>query len=279
MLALHGAGHRPRRRRAAHLAGRLVRLSALDLPTVPTTASAPNLQGGTHVSELVTLEPDEQPLALTTLSPDSPGLALGTARRRGQAGQPRGAGRGRLGGHPAGARRPGRRRRRAGQRRTSSWSSSPPTPSCCTSPPRPSARRAASGGGMAGIKLAAGARAVFFGAVPPPRRRPGRHGGRQLRGAAGHRRGHGQGDPVQRVPGQGPGHRRRPLPPVPARRGHPAAGLGRARRRPWPPRPAARRSTCPRPTAAADGSGAPAGQPIAAVASHAEREQRPQVLR
>ncbi|GAA1428676.1 DNA topoisomerase IV subunit A [Microlunatus lacustris] len=60
-------------------AGRLVRVSALDLPTVPTTANAPNLQGGTHVSELVTLEADEQPLALTTLSPESPGLALGTA--------------------------------------------------------------------------------------------------------------------------------------------------------------------------------------------------------
>ena len=30
-------------------------MNALDLPTVPTTANAPNLQGGTHVSELVTL--------------------------------------------------------------------------------------------------------------------------------------------------------------------------------------------------------------------------------
>ena len=60
-------------------AGRLVKISALDLPTVPTTANAPNLQGGTHVSELVTLAADEQPLGLCTLDPDSPGLALGTA--------------------------------------------------------------------------------------------------------------------------------------------------------------------------------------------------------
>jgi DNA gyrase subunit A len=60
-------------------AGRLVKISALDLPTVPTTANAPNLQGGTHVSELVTLAVDEQPLALTSLAPDSLGLALGTA--------------------------------------------------------------------------------------------------------------------------------------------------------------------------------------------------------
>ena len=59
--------------------GRCLRLNALDLPTVPATAAAPNLQGGTHVSELVTLEKGERALALTTLRPDSPGLALGTA--------------------------------------------------------------------------------------------------------------------------------------------------------------------------------------------------------
>lgn len=60
-------------------AGRLIKINSLDLPTVPTTANAPNLQGGTHVSELVTLGADEQVLALTTLDPQSLGLALGTA--------------------------------------------------------------------------------------------------------------------------------------------------------------------------------------------------------
>ncbi len=60
-------------------AGRLVRCTALDLPTVPGTAQAPNLQGGVHVSELISLPSDEAPLALTTLSSDSLGLALGTA--------------------------------------------------------------------------------------------------------------------------------------------------------------------------------------------------------
>ena len=44
------------------------------------TASAPNLQGGTHVSELVTLEGNERVLCLTTLAETSLGLALGTAR-------------------------------------------------------------------------------------------------------------------------------------------------------------------------------------------------------
>jgi len=61
-------------------AGRLVKLTVLDLPTVPTTANAPNLQGGTHLSELVTLERGERALCLTTLAPDSLGLALGTAQ-------------------------------------------------------------------------------------------------------------------------------------------------------------------------------------------------------
>ena len=59
--------------------GRCVRLNALDLPTVPTTASAPNLQGGTSVSELVTLEAGERVLGLSALRTDGPGLALGTA--------------------------------------------------------------------------------------------------------------------------------------------------------------------------------------------------------
>jgi DNA gyrase subunit A len=61
-------------------AGRVIKISALDLPTVPITAHAPNLQGGTHVSELLTLDPGEKILCLTTLGDDSLGLALGTAQ-------------------------------------------------------------------------------------------------------------------------------------------------------------------------------------------------------
>jgi DNA gyrase subunit A len=60
-------------------AGRLIRLESLDLPAVPTTASAPNLQGGAPIAEFVELEPGERPLALTTLDPESVGLAVGTA--------------------------------------------------------------------------------------------------------------------------------------------------------------------------------------------------------
>jgi DNA gyrase subunit A len=59
-------------------AGRLIRLESLDLPAVPTTANAPNLQGGAPVAEFVSLEPGEKALALTTMDPDSIGVALGT---------------------------------------------------------------------------------------------------------------------------------------------------------------------------------------------------------
>ncbi|MFL6157134.1 MAG: DNA topoisomerase (ATP-hydrolyzing) subunit A [Marmoricola sp.] len=60
-------------------AGRVLKLGVLDLPTLPTTASHPNLQGGAPVGEFLNLEVDERPLALTTFSADSPGIALGTA--------------------------------------------------------------------------------------------------------------------------------------------------------------------------------------------------------
>ncbi len=60
--------------------GRLLRCPAIELHTVPLTASAPSLQGGSLAHELWPLEPGERPLGLTTLSPDSSGLALGTRR-------------------------------------------------------------------------------------------------------------------------------------------------------------------------------------------------------
>jgi DNA gyrase subunit A len=58
--------------------GRLIRLESLDLPAVPTTVNAPNLQGGAPVAEFVSLESGEKALALTTMDPDSVGVALGT---------------------------------------------------------------------------------------------------------------------------------------------------------------------------------------------------------
>ncbi|MGJ3509708.1 DNA gyrase/topoisomerase IV subunit A [Enemella sp. A6] len=60
-------------------AGRLVRLNVLDLPTIPVTAQAPNLRGGTLLTELISLERGEQALCLVSLAEDAGGLALGTA--------------------------------------------------------------------------------------------------------------------------------------------------------------------------------------------------------
>ncbi|QDP96525.1 DNA topoisomerase IV subunit A [Microlunatus elymi] len=62
-------------------AGRLIRGNALDLPTVPVTANAPNLQGGAHVTELISAaEPGERILALSRLGEDAGTIALGTRR-------------------------------------------------------------------------------------------------------------------------------------------------------------------------------------------------------
>ncbi|MFZ0322952.1 MAG: DNA gyrase C-terminal beta-propeller domain-containing protein, partial [Actinomycetes bacterium] len=59
--------------------GRVVRLSVLDLPALPNTASAPNLAGGAPVAEFLDLGGAERALALVDLEDDTVALALGTA--------------------------------------------------------------------------------------------------------------------------------------------------------------------------------------------------------
>ncbi|HEU4811877.1 MAG TPA: DNA topoisomerase IV subunit A [Nocardioides sp.] len=58
--------------------GRVLKLSVLDLPAIPSSANDPNLQGGVPLSEVLSLETGERALALTSLPADGPGLALGT---------------------------------------------------------------------------------------------------------------------------------------------------------------------------------------------------------
>ena len=59
--------------------GRMIRLGVLDMPALPSTASAPNLSGGAPVSEFLALQPEERVLCLVGLGSDEVGVALGTA--------------------------------------------------------------------------------------------------------------------------------------------------------------------------------------------------------
>ncbi|MFJ6216317.1 DNA topoisomerase (ATP-hydrolyzing) subunit A [Streptomyces sp. NPDC092296] len=61
-------------------AGRVLRLTVIDLPALPPSSAAPSLAGGAAASEFLDLAPDERVLALTTLDESSPGLALGTVQ-------------------------------------------------------------------------------------------------------------------------------------------------------------------------------------------------------
>ncbi|MCP2265689.1 DNA topoisomerase (ATP-hydrolyzing) subunit A [Promicromonospora thailandica] len=61
-------------------AGRMLRVSVLDLPALPPTDGAPSLSGGIPVSELVELERGETVRTVTGLGADAPTVALGTAQ-------------------------------------------------------------------------------------------------------------------------------------------------------------------------------------------------------
>ncbi|MEI7778586.1 MAG: DNA topoisomerase IV subunit A [Actinomycetes bacterium] len=61
--------------------GRVIRLSVLELPTLPPTASRPNVSGGAPLGAFIELAPGESVVGLATLLVDAPTtLALGTAQ-------------------------------------------------------------------------------------------------------------------------------------------------------------------------------------------------------
>ncbi len=60
-------------------AGRVVRLSMLEVPAIPATDDPPSLAGGVPLRELVTLERGEEPVALVPLDSEAP-LGIGTAQ-------------------------------------------------------------------------------------------------------------------------------------------------------------------------------------------------------
>ncbi|GAA4405846.1 DNA topoisomerase IV subunit A [Fodinibacter luteus] len=60
--------------------GRMVRMSALELPTLPPLGGSPSLSGGAPLAVYVDLPAGEEPLTIVPLDPDGPGIALGTAQ-------------------------------------------------------------------------------------------------------------------------------------------------------------------------------------------------------
>ena len=148
-------------------AGRMLRLSVLDLPALPVTASGPSLAGGAPVAEFLDLAKDEKVLALSTLSESSVGMALGTAAgvvKRVVADYPANKDGFELINLKDGDTVVGAVELADGLEDLVFVTSDAQLLRFEAVSVRPQGRGA---GGMAGIRLASGARAVFFGAVPP----------------------------------------------------------------------------------------------------------------
>jgi len=146
--------------------GRLVRLSALELPTLPPTNGAPSLSGGAPLAAYVDLPRGEEPLTIVSLDADSPGIALGTAHgvvKRVTTDYP-GRSDFEVIGLKDGDEVVGAVELRSGTEDLVFITSDAQLLHFSASAVRPQGRSA---GGMAGVKLGAGQRAVFFGAVDP----------------------------------------------------------------------------------------------------------------
>jgi DNA gyrase subunit A len=59
--------------------GRMIRMSALELPTLPPTNGAPSLSGGAPLAAYVDLPKGEEPITIVPIGEDAPVVALGTA--------------------------------------------------------------------------------------------------------------------------------------------------------------------------------------------------------
>jgi DNA gyrase subunit A len=146
--------------------GRLVKLDVLDLPSLPSTANDPHLQGGAPTSEFLSLEPGERVLALSSIPEDGPGIALGTRDGVVKRVNPEVLNKDswelvRL---ADGDEVVGAVELRTGDEELCFITSDAQLLHFGAAAVRPQGR---SGGGMAGIRLTGGERAVFFGAFTP----------------------------------------------------------------------------------------------------------------
>jgi DNA gyrase subunit A len=147
--------------------GRIMRLSALELPTLPSTAGPPNLSGGAPLAAYVDLQPGEEPLTLASVDADSAVLALGTAAgvvKRVSADHPGSRSQWDLIALRAGDQVVGAVELRGETQDLVFITSDAQLLRFPAAAVRPQGRSAA---GMAGIRLADRARVVFFGAVDP----------------------------------------------------------------------------------------------------------------
>jgi DNA gyrase subunit A len=146
--------------------GRVVRLQVLDLPALPGSANHPNLQGGLPFDLVRSLVTGERVLALCTLRSDGPGLALGTQQGVVKRVNPDVLGRDEW--EVIGLKEDdevvGAVELRTGEEELCFISSDAQLLHFPATGVRPQGR---SGGGMAGIKLAAGQSVVWFGALHP----------------------------------------------------------------------------------------------------------------
>ncbi|HYQ33040.1 MAG TPA: DNA gyrase subunit A, partial [Lapillicoccus sp.] len=147
--------------------GRMVRIPVIDIaPELPTTANDPHVAGGVPLSELVALEPDERVLALSSLPTDGPGLALGTRDGVVKRVNPEVLNRDEweVIGLKDGDEVVGAVELATGEEELCFISTDAQLLHFSASGVRPQGR---SGGGMAGIKLGAGEKVAFFGAFDP----------------------------------------------------------------------------------------------------------------
>jgi DNA gyrase subunit A len=146
--------------------GRMVRLSALELPALPPLGGAPSLSGGAPLAAYVDLPKGEEPLTIVSLATEGPGVALGTAGgvvKRVATDYPKGSSWEAIA-LKDGDRVVGASELMTGEEDLVFVTSDAQLLRFPASAVRPQGRAA---GGMAGIRLATKAQVVFFGAVDP----------------------------------------------------------------------------------------------------------------